>query len=210
MIFFIFQSVIIVKADDDDDDNRDYKEHERYERYEGDENDHDEWEEEEHGEEYEEYDSEEDGNRSVNQENQTQPSYWNIWTRDTNSSSTENLPFNEAKEIAVELNGKTEYLYVFPFNGQMLVSGEKMAQLLNLEHKFYKQSRILVVSKGKEELVVRAGSNAAYENMIKTPMPTNALYFEKSTYLPISVIANAFGYRVNWNAENETIVLEKI
>ena len=75
---------------------------------------------------------------------------------------------------------------------------------------FYEQSRILEVSKGNEELIVRAGSNATYENRVKTPMPSKALYYEKSIYLPLSVIANSMGYRVSWNQEKETIVLQEI
>ncbi|MDV2583594.1 stalk domain-containing protein, partial [Alkalibacillus haloalkaliphilus] len=89
----------------------------------------------------------------------------------------ENLPFQEAKEVAVEFDGKSKSLYVIPLNGQFLVSGEKMAQLFGIKYKFYKQSKILVVSNEKNELIVHAGSNAAYENMVKTPMPAKALYF---------------------------------
>ena len=39
---------------------------------------------------------------------------------------------------------------------------------------------------------------------MKTPMPSKALYYEKSIYLPLSVIANSMGYRVSWNQEKET------
>ena len=48
-------------------------------------------------------------------------------------------------------------------HGQLLVSGEKIAIFIDAEFTFYEQSRILEVSKGNEELIVRAGSNAAYE-----------------------------------------------
>lgn len=211
MVFLMFQSVNIVKADDDEYD-RDNEEHERYEGYE---RNHDEREDEDHDDrDDEEYEEDEEygeyGDQSSYESNQTQQAYWNIWTRDTNTSVTEDLPVQEAKEIAVELNGKTVNLYVVPLNGQLLVSGEKMAKLLGIEYKFYKQSRIVEVSDNTEELIVRAGTNVAYENNIKTPMPANALYYEKSVYLPLSVMANAFGYRVNWNAEKGSIILEKI
>ena len=198
IVFLLFQSVNIVKADDDYKQNE-HDERESYERYE---KDHDEWEDENESEEVE--------NRTLYQENQVQQSYWNIWTRDTGTTFTENLPFQEAREVAVEISGKSESLYVVPLNGQFLVSGEKMAQLFGIKYKFYKESRILEVSNDKEELIVRAGSNVAYENMVKTPMPANALYFEKSVFLPISVIANAFSYRVNWDETKETITLTEI
>lgn len=137
-----------------------------------------------------------------------QPSYWNIWTRDSNVTSSSNLPVQEAKTFAFQLNGKTENLFVLPSNGQLLVSGEKMADLLGVKSKFYNQSRILELSDDQEELIVRSGTNAAYENMVKTPMPTTAIYYEKTVYLPVSVIANAFGYSVNWDENNEMFILE--
>ena len=206
IVFLLFQSVNIVKADDDY-EQYEHDEHEGYESYEKNE---DEWEDEDHDDWEVEDESEEVENRTLYQENQVQQSYWNIWTRDTSTTFTENLPFQEAKEVAVEISGKSESLYVVPLNGQFLVSGEKMAQLFGIKYKFYKESRILEVSNDKEELIVRAGSNVAYENMVKTPMPANALYFEKSVFLPISVIANAFSYRVNWDETKETITLTEI
>ena len=83
-----------------------------------------------------------------------------------------------------------------------------MADLLGVKSKFYNQSRILELSDDQEELIVRSGTNAAYENMVKTPMPTTAIYYEKTVYLPVSVIANAFGYSVNWDENNEMFILE--
>ncbi|WP_342431513.1 copper amine oxidase N-terminal domain-containing protein [Neobacillus sp. FSL H8-0543] len=209
VLFLIFQSVNIVKADDDY--GRDeHEEHESYERDEWDDDEeYDNWVDEEY-EWQDDDDSAEAEQRTLYQETQLQQSYWNVWTKDTSTFLTENLPFQEAKEVPVEMNGKSESLYVVPVNGQLLVSGEKMAQLFGIKYKFYKQSQILEISNDKEELFVRAGSNAAYENMVKTPMPAKALHFENSIFLPISVIANAFGYRVNWNEEKGTITLKEI
>ena len=56
---------------------------------------------------------------------------------------------------------KVKSLYIVPQNGQFFVSGEKIAKFMDTKYTFYKQSRILEVSKGKEELIVRAGSNAS-------------------------------------------------
>lgn len=134
--------------------------------------------------------------------------YWNIWTRDAVAGSDENLPFQEAQTVTFNFDGKSEKLFVLPSNGQLLVSGEKLAKLLNVKAKFYKESRILELSNDKEELIVRAGTNASYENMIKTPMPAKAMYYEKTVYLPISVICNAFEYRVNWDNEKQVMNIE--
>lgn len=212
-VFSIFQSANIVNADDDHEEgyemhDKDWKkydhEDEKYEDYDNDDEDY---------EEYEEYDHEEDWESKY----YTQPSYtneglalWNIWTRDTNTGLNGTLPFQEVKEVSLELNNKSERFFIIPQQGQYLISGEKFAELIDAEFTFYEQSRIFEILKGNEELIVRSGSNAAYENMIKTPMPVKALYYEKSVFLPISVIANSMGYRVSWNVEKEMIVLEEI
>ncbi len=209
MLLLIFPSVQIVQADDDDDDDERYEKYEREDKWKSKEY---EWDDDDEDDEWE--DDEDDwgneGNQTSVPATQAQPSYWNVWTRDSNTSLTENLPFQEAKEVTVDINGKSGSLYVVPQNGQLLVSGEKAAQLLGVKAKFHKQSQILELSKDKEELIVRAGTNAAYENMVKTPLPAKALYYEKSVYLPISVIANAFSYRVSWDEATGTITLTEI
>lgn len=208
VLFFVIQSVNIVKADDYHHNNS-YKYHKHHKH---DYDDRDDWDDYYDGDyDHDKYKWKGDYKSKSNKQflnKIVQPSYWNIWTRTTNISSNENLPVKETKEIPFELNEKTENLLILPANGQLLVSGEKMAKFLNLKYKFYNQSRILEISNNKEELIVRAGSNAAYENMIKTPMPVTAIYYEKTVFLPVSVIANAFGYSVNWNEKKETISLQ--
>lgn len=201
ILFSFFQSVHIVKADDE--------ENEGYERHEKDHEVHD-----DDDEEYEEYNRNDDDWQS---EFRNQPlsetiqlSLWNTWTRDTSTGLNDTLPFQEAKEVQIELHGKSGLFFIVPQYGQLLISGEKFANFIDAKYKFYEQSKILEISKEDEELIVRAGCNAAYENKVKTPMPSKALYYEKSIYLPISVIANSMGYRVSWNAEKETIVLKEI
>ncbi|QBK24472.1 copper amine oxidase N-terminal domain-containing protein [Ureibacillus thermophilus] len=211
VLFFAFQSVVnIASADDHYKGDRYY-----YPKYEkSDKNNYfEKFDKHDHDDDDDDYkwkgEYEQEGNYKNLQQNTVQPSYWNVWTRDTHISISNNLPVEEAKKVSFNLNGKTEKLLVFPSNGQLLVSGEKMAKLFGIKSKYYEQSRILELSNGQEELIVRAGTNAAYENMVKTPMPAKALSYEKTVYLPISVIANAFGYSVDWDEANETFILEQ-
>lgn len=211
VLFFAFQSVVnIASADDHYKGDRYY-----YPKYEkSDKNNYfEKFDKHDHDDDYDDYkwkgEYEREGNYKNFQQNTVQPSYWNVWTRDTNITISNNLPVEEAKKVSFKLNGKTETLLVLPSNGQLLVSGEKMAKLFGIKSKYYEQSRILELSNGKEELIVRAGTNTAYENMIKTPMPAKAFSYEKTVYLPLSVIANAFGYSVEWDETNETFVLQQ-
>ncbi|HCX47966.1 MAG TPA: hypothetical protein DG757_02740 [Bacillus sp. (in: Bacteria)] len=213
ILFSIFQTANIVKADDDDDEKyerheKDRKKHDdverKFKKYRDDDHDDDD------DDEYERDDDWQSEGRDQLSSEIIGQSLWNIWTRDTSTGSNDTLPIQEATEVLIEQNAKSELFFVIPQQGQLLVSGEKFAKFIGAEFTFYEQSRIFEILKGEEELIVRVGSNATYENRVKTPMPTKALYYEKSIYLPISVIANSMGYRVSWNAEKETIVLEEI
>ena len=194
LLFLVIPSVNIVKAD-----NHRYFEDDYSHKAD------DDWDDEEDDEEDDDNDK---WKKEHFQESTVQPSYWNIWTRDINVIVSKNLPIQEAKLYPFELNGKTANFLVLPYNGQLFVSGEKMADFLGIKNKFYSQSRILELSKDETELIVRAGSNAAYENMLKMPMPATAMYYENTVYLPVSVIANAFGYRVNWDENKQMFILE--
>ncbi len=209
LIIGAFSAQIGVFADDDDDDDHKergyYKEHEQRDYYEEDENDDDDAYQDE---EDDDYDYEEDGD--YQQSVTTQKGYWNFWMREAVSYQNSELPITEAKEVTIKINGKDNSIYVIPRDGQLLVAGEKLAELLNIKADFYSKSRILVLSKNKTELILRAGSNAAYENKHKTPMPMKAVFIEKSLYIPISVIANAMGYRVSWNEAEQSITLENL
>ncbi|WP_075980059.1 copper amine oxidase N-terminal domain-containing protein [Bacillus massilinigeriensis] len=215
----------IVNADDDDHEK--YGEYGEYEKHEKSHDgfildDDEEYEHERHGEyddddEYDKHDDEgyekdgyKDGGFRGNQSTISQSSFWNIWTREAVTSINNDLPFQNAQEVEIELNQQTEKLFMLPQNGQLLISSEQLGKFIGAKTTFYQQSKILVISKGKKELIVRAGTNAVYEDMVKTPIPTKSLYYENSIFVPISVIANAFDYRVNWDAQKEIMTLQSI
>lgn len=210
MISFFSAGVGVLADDEDDDDRYEYRgfqeEHEAGYQH-GYEEDDDE-------EEYEE-EFEEDSGYSESYDNQqaapTQSGFWNFWIREAISSQDTNLPIKEPGEVAVKVNGvSVSTVHVVPQDGQLLVPGQQVAKLLNAKTDFYPKSRILVISKNKTELIVRAGSNAAYENKNKTPMPIQAQYIETALYIPVSVIANSLEYRVSWNETEQSLILENI
>lgn len=202
LIIGAFSAQIGVFADDDDDHKeRGYYE-DRGKNYNEDDDD-DDYEDEDDDNYYEE---EGDYQQSV----PTQKGYWNFWMREAVSYQNSELPITDASEVTIKINGKENSIYVIPRDGQLLVAGEKLAELLNIKADFYSKSRILVLSKNKTELILRSGSNAAYENKHKTPMPMKAVFIEKSLYIPISVVANAMGYRVSWNEAEQSISLENL
>lgn len=202
LVIGAFSAQLGVLADDDDDDERGYYEENGRNQYED--------EEDEDKDNYEEEDGyyEEDG--GYQQQSPTQKGYWNFWIREAVSSQDPQLPITSPSDVKIKTDGLISSIHVVPRDGQLLVPGDKIAKLMNAKVDFYEKSRILVITKNNAELIVRAGSNAAYENKNKTPMPIQAQFIEKSLYIPISVAANSLGYRVFWNEAEQSLVLENL
>lgn len=198
-------SGIGVFADDDDEREEDRKAFENYEDY----DDHQDYDDDD---EYD--DDEEDYEEGYGEGYQTsilaEKGYWNFWIREAVSSQDTELPILQPADVTIKTNGVPGSIHVVPKEGQLLVPGDKVAKLLKAKSVFYPNSRILIISNNNSELIVRAGSNAAYENKIKTPIPIQAQYIEKSLYIPISVAANSMGYRVSWNEAEQSLILENL
>jgi hypothetical protein len=167
------------------------------------------------GEYYEKSDDDEEYDTEFyNQQGATttamQEDYWYIWSRKPINNPNNSLPIAAPAELTVSVNGNSTKLYFIPREGQLLVSGEKIASLLGAKSQYYPQSKILVVTREKYELIVRADSNAAYENRTKNPMPVRASSYENTVYLPVSVAANALGYRLTWDPGSNTLICVSI
>ncbi|MDR7240270.1 copper amine oxidase N-terminal domain-containing protein [Neobacillus drentensis] len=175
--------------------------------------DHDDDDDDDRTEYYQEENDNDDENRHEpqNQITNLQPSeYWNVWSREARNSPNNPLPITEPAELTVLVEDDETRVYFIPKEGQLLVSADRISELLGARVKFYQQSKIVVLQKGEQELAIRAGSNAAFENRIKTPMPTQATAYENSIYLPISVAANALGYRISFDNTKKALVLQSI
>ncbi|CAH2714198.1 hypothetical protein BACCIP111895_01359 [Neobacillus rhizosphaerae] len=139
-----------------------------------------------------------------------QKEYWSIWSREPRNDPNNAMPIASPEELIVIVNGNETSIYCIPQDGQLLVSGDAIAEIMGAQAKFYPQSKIAVLNKGNLELIVKAGSNAVFENKVKTPMPTIATCYENSVYMPVSVAANALGYRVTWDITKNAMVLQSI
>lgn len=186
-----------VLADDDYEKGEHQEQSKYYERSEHDE-----------GEENE-YD-EESNYQQPSIENEIQAEYWNIWSRKPLNNPNNSLPITSPSELSTMVNGQESKLYFIPQDGQLLVSGEAIAKILGAKAKYYSQSKILQIKQGNHELIVRADSNAVYENREKNPMPVKAAVYENTIYLPVSVAANSLGYRITYQVENNTIHFQQL
>ncbi|MGG3561118.1 stalk domain-containing protein [Neobacillus rhizosphaerae] len=143
-------------------------------------------------------------------EKQQQTEFWNLWSRQPRNNPNNLLPISEPSEVPVIFNQNKIEIYMIPQDGQILISANEIAKAIGAKAAFYPDSEISVLTKGNIELIVKAGSNAAFENRVKTPMPTQAVPYENTIYLPISVAANAFGYRIKWDITQKGMELEEI
>ncbi|WML60272.1 stalk domain-containing protein [Neobacillus sp. PS2-9] len=173
--------------------------------------DHDE---EDRQEYYQEEDEDEDDNNEdewdVPISEKQQIEFWNLWSRQPSNNPNKPLPISEPTEVPVIINQNKIVIYMIPQDGQILIPANEIAKAIGAKAAFYPYSEISVLSKGNIELIVKAGSNAVFENRFKTPMPIQAVAYENTVYLPISVAANAFGYRIKWNNTQKVMELQQI
>lgn len=172
------------------DDGEDHDEEDRQEYYQEEDEDEDEWE------------------VPISEKQQTE--FWNLWSRQSSNNPNNPLPITEPLEVPVIINQNKIVIYMIPQDGQILIPANEIVKAIGAKAVYYPYSRISVLSKGNIELIVKAGSNAAFENRVKTPMPIQAVAYENTVYLPISVAANAFGYRIKWNNTQKVMELQQI
>jgi hypothetical protein len=139
-----------------------------------------------------------------------QTDYWNIWSREARNNPNNSLPITEPAVLTAIVGSNETNVYFIPKEGQLLVSADTIAEVLGAQVQFYPQSKIALFSKGNRELIVKASSNVAFENKVKNPMPLQATFYENSIYLPVSVAANALGYRLSWDIGNQVLVFQSI
>lgn len=191
LLFTIGTSVMADDHEDHDDDDAKYE----YYQKSGDEE-----------EEEDEWDQEQQAPFTAEQQNE----YWNIWSREPRNNPNNPLPITEPTEVKVLAETRETKLYLIPGDGQLLVSAEALAGALDADLKVYPKSKIAQMKKGEIELIIKAGSNAAFVNGIKTPMPIKATAYENGLYFPISVGANVIGYRVSWDSQKSVLIMKAI
>ncbi|MBA4537360.1 copper amine oxidase N-terminal domain-containing protein [Bacillus aquiflavi] len=193
LIGFIIPGTNDVMADDDGDD-----EYEEYNEYEMDDDD-------------DEHEDDGHNDHEYRENNSNQPThFWNLWSRDVTVQKG-TLPFTEPTlSIFKNAEGVEKELFVIPNEGELLVPAKEIAELLGSQTTFYRNSKIVLMEKDNYELIVKAGTNAAYENKLKTPMPAKAMFYEQSVYVPISVVTNALGYRAEWDDQGKSFLISKL
>lgn len=207
---FVLSNVGLVKADDDhksEHDEKTYKDDEYRDKYSDDEDDNDDEYEHETDDDYGDYDSSTNSNGVVDFQ-QTQNGDWKLWTRDVGPVNQNELPIKSPANVKINIQGKVTNIFAVPTGGQIYLPAKQVAELFGANVKEYSKSGIMEMQKQQTQLIVRIGSNAAYENMVKTPMPGVAIQYQNKLHIPISVIANAFQYRVEWDEVNQTFLLQ--
>lgn len=136
-----FSSGVGVLADHDDDEKGDHSKsyEERYQ-----ENDHYGDDEDDDGD-YENEDGYEGGTSGEVQQTPAQTGYWNFWMREAVSTQDTQLPISTPADVKVTIDGVANSIHVIPQDGQLLVSGEKLAKLISAKTSYYPKSRILVL-----------------------------------------------------------------
>lgn len=202
---FVLSNVELVKADDDH--------HEKHyeKKYKDDDHDEKDYKDDDYDEkDYkdDEYEGDSYNNSSEMTDFQQQVTTWNVWTREIGSTNQGALPIKSPANVKIKIDGTNSEIFAVPTGGQLYVPAQQVGELLGATVKEYPNSGIMEIQKGQTQLIVRIGSNAAYENMVKTPMPVVVIQYNNKLYIPISVIANAFQHKVEWDDASQTLLLQ--
>ncbi|MFJ8101049.1 copper amine oxidase N-terminal domain-containing protein [Lysinibacillus sp. NPDC096212] len=193
---------VVVHADDHEHKDKKHEKYKEYKDYKDDDDDDD--------KKYY-YDDEEEGETYYFQDAVSAKGTWNIWTR-TVAANKEVLPFINSQKVTLKVEGTNKELsfFIVPKDGEFFVPGKAVAQALGAKATFYKESKILDVRNGANELIYRAGTNVVYDNNVKTPSPAQVFYMNEELYVPISTITNGLGYIAEWQENNQTFVCQPI
>ena len=206
-VVFVFLLTMMVPtyfvwANDDDDEYEGEHEYEEYDR-EGDDYRYRE-EDDKHGDEYDD--------EEIRQPSpvETVPSAtWNVWSRTLDTEKGE-LPLDISETVKIEnQDGKQMNAYVIPNEGEVMIPAVKTADLIGATAKYYKKTKIAEMQLDANELIVKSGSNAVYENETKTPMPAEAMMYQDELYIPISVLTNGLGLNVTWDETKQTFLIQQ-
>ena len=134
---------------------------------------------------------------------------WDVWSR-TASTEQGALPFTISKTVKIEnQDGKQMDSYVIPNQGEMMIPAVKTAEFLGAKSTYYKTTKITEMQMDGNELIVKSGSNAVYEDDTKTPMPVEAMMYQDELYIPISVLTNGLGLHVTWDETKQTFLIQQ-
>lgn len=134
---------------------------------------------------------------------------WDVWSR-TLDTDKGTLPFASSKTVKIEnQDGKQMDSYVIPKQGEIMIPTEKTAEFIGATVKYYKTAKIAEMKLNGNELIVKSGSNAVYENDTKTPMPVEAMMYQDKLYIPISVLTNGLGLNVTWDETKQTFMIQQ-
>lgn len=132
---------------------------------------------------------------------------WYRWTRNLAEKEDKFIPIKSTTKLQfiLEETNTEQSFTVRVKDGQPVVNGKDIAAFLGAEHTFYDESEILQLSLHNLSLVFRGSTAIVYENGVKTPSSATATRVGYDLEVPINVVANGFGYKLQWDEQLKAI-----
>ena len=132
-----------------------------------------------------------------------------------NQGSVEHETVKEPEPHAVlgvvNIYYKNEYLYMtdYPF----IENGRTLAPVRTLEHfgmtvSWNGEENLVTVTKGNDEIKIKIGENTATVNGAEKTLDVPAKIVNQRTYVPLRFIAETLNMKVEWDDENQTVILK--
>lgn len=120
-----------------------------------------------------------------------------------------------ASDIKVDINGKNIEFDVAPViqNGRTLVPMRKIFEELGCDVEWLGESKMVIATKNSKIIALQIDNNIVIVNDIDTgkvitvQSDTAPVIYNDRTMIPVRVISECLGYSVNWNGEEQTVLI---
>lgn len=109
--------------------------------------------------------------------------------------------------IKLVINGQVSYPNYQIIDNRTFLPLAFVSQQLGAEVDWNSKDQVVTFMKGNVVAQVKIGSNTLYVNGNSQNMDVSPIIINNKTMLPISYVANALGYSLNWDAGNNTITI---
>lgn len=115
----------------------------------------------------------------------------------------------EKEKIKIKINGTAQTFKQAPvnMNGSVLIPARGVFETLGATVGWNEAAQQVTVTKGDKKVVLTLGSDVATVNGQQVTLQQKAQLINGSTMVPVRFVSEALGAKVEWDAENATVVI---
>ena len=111
--------------------------------------------------------------------------------------------------INITLNGEYQYFYDKPVNseGRILLPFRELFEFFSLDVSWDDETKTATARNEEKEIKITVDKLSAYVDGEEKTLDVPAKIINSKTYAPMRFVAEALGYKVDWNQKEQTVML---